>query len=195
MPDDKKKQASQSPFPPPSDEDGAGRSGQTGSLYDASQDDEGGTTGAGTSTGGKTGAIEFRLQDGSAALRRDDLLSPNELKRLLQVHDELHKGRVHKQKTTREERSAKKDGRYVASMESKYRQGLGGGGDGGTASRFKKHPISNMAQFSGIDKQVVGVPTLNEAETNADLKNDLENRLENKYRNTPRFNPRPRPPG
>jgi hypothetical protein len=195
MSDDKKMQAGQSPFPPPSDEDEAGRSGWMGSLYDASQDAEDSTgTGSGTGTGGKTGAIEFRLQDGSAGLRRDDLLAPNELKRLLQVHDELHKGRVHKQKTTREERAAKKDGRYVASMESKYQQGLGGGG-GGTASRFKKHPISNMAQFSGIDKQVVGVPTLNEAETNADLKNDLENRLENKYRNTPRFNPRPRPPG
>jgi hypothetical protein len=192
MAEDKKKQAGQSPFPPPSEEDEAGRSGRTGSLYDASQDDEGGTGESGT--GGKTGAIEFRLQDGSAGLRRDDLLAPNELKRLLQVHDELHKGRVNKQKITREERAAQKDGRYVTSMESKYRQGLGGGG-GGTASRFKKHPISNMAQFSGIDKQVVGVPTLNEAETNSDLKNDLENRLENKYRNTPRFNPRPRPPG
>ena len=72
-----------------------------------------------------------------------------------------------------------------------YRQGLGGGS--GNTSRFKKHPISDKAQFSGIDKQVVGVPSLNEADTNAEMKEQLDNRLENKYRNVPRFNPRPRP--
>jgi hypothetical protein len=182
MADDKNKQAFNNS--PPDDEDDQG--GRTGSLYDVGQtgtDDEG--------SGGKTGAIEFRWDDGSAAMRRDDLLSPNEMDRLLAVHDSMHKGRVEKQKFTREQRAAMKEGRYVQQADSRYRQGLGGGGGG--ESRFKKHPISNMAQFSGIDKQVVGVPTLNEADTNAEMKDKLENRLQNKLRNQPRFNPRPRP--
>jgi hypothetical protein len=142
--------------------------------------------------GGKTGAIEVRIQTGVSGLQRDDLLAPNEIKRLQLVHEDKHKSNVDKQKTTREQRAAVKDGRYVSSMEGQHRQGLGGGSGGGTTSRFKKHPISD--KFSGMrDKQVVGIPSLNEAETNSDLKDQLENKLENRLQNVPRFNPRPRP--
>jgi hypothetical protein len=174
--------------PPSADE-----SGWTGSLYDTSRqadidsDDDGGVA------GGKTGKVAVRIATGVGGLRRDDLLSPAEMKHLQQVHDNLHKARVDKQKSTRDQRAAIKEGRYTAAMDPRYRQGLGSGGGG--ASHYKKHPISDKAQFSGIDKQVVGVPSLNEAETNAELKDKLENRLENKYRNTPQFNPRPRPGG
>jgi hypothetical protein len=192
MADDKDKQTLHS-----TSDDDEGRGTSTGSLYDASLDSKRNETvdddsDTGSSGGGKTGAIEFRFQDGMAGLRRDDLLAPNEMNRLMLVHENMHKARVEKQRITRQDRAAKKEGRFVAQPESRNRHGLGGGGGGGS-SKFKKHPISNMAQFSGIDKQVVGVPSLNEAETNAEMKDTLENRLENKYRNTPRFNPRPRP--
>jgi hypothetical protein len=105
----------------------------------------------------------------------------------------VHKNTVEKQKQLRTERAALKEGKYVPSMEKKLSQGLGGGQGG--MSKFKKHPISDRAQFSGIDKQVVGVPTLSETNTNDDLREALENRLENRYQNQPKFNPKPRAPG
>lgn len=170
------------------DSDGSG-----GYLYDSnSTQEESGEGGQ----GGKSGEIEFRYHDVLSAPKRDDLLPPGEIKRLLIVHQEVHKDRVVKQKIAREQRAALKEGRYVAPTAEQLRQGLSGGGGG--VSPYKKHPISNMAQFSGVDKQVVGVPTLNEADTNPEMKdalenrlqNRLENRLSNRYTNTPTLKPR-----
>jgi hypothetical protein len=151
----------------------------------------GGDEDGGTEAGGKTGAIEFRYKDPLLGPARDDLLAPQEINRLLIVHQDVHKEHVRKQQQTREDRLALKEGRQSI-LQQRARQGLGGGGSG--ISRFKKHPISDKAQFSGIvDKKVIGVPS--EAETNAELQDKLENKYQNKYVNTPKFNPRPRFPG
>ncbi|MDR3477352.1 MAG: hypothetical protein P4M14_04905 [Gammaproteobacteria bacterium] len=154
-----------------------------------------GTSTGGTGTGGSTGEIAFRYKDPLSGPTRDDLLPAAEIKRLLSVHKEIHKGRVEKQKMARDERAAKKDGRYIPpTVLQQIRKGLGGGGAGGS-SKYKKHPISDKAQFSGIDKQVVGIAAINEAHTNEDVKDALDNKLENRLQNraTPKFNPRPRP--
>lgn len=149
------------------------------------EDDEGGK-------GGKTGEIEFRDKGAFLGQRRDDLLPPEELRRLLMVHKEVHKGRVEKQKHTREQRAAQKEGRYVPPRQQQTR-GLGGGG---SAAKHSNHPLlSAKPQFDGIDKQLVGVPNKNEADTNPEAREALEERLENKLRNAPRFNPRPQFPG
>lgn len=139
--------------------------------------------------GGQSGAIEFRFKDDRLAPSREDLLSPQEIKRLQVVHKDLHKDRVDKQKQERSQRAAVKEGRYVPPQ-----SGLG---QASGRSGYKKHPISNKAQFSGIDKQVIGIANLNTANTNDQLKDALENKLENKNRLThaKRFDPRPRYPG
>ncbi|MDR3491282.1 MAG: hypothetical protein P4M12_04460 [Gammaproteobacteria bacterium] len=144
--------------------------------------------------GGKSGEIEFRYKDAFTGPTRDDLLPPNEIKRLMIVHKDTHKMRVDKQKQLREERVALKEGKYIPNNERVYQKGFGAS-SGGSSSRYKKHPISDKAYFSGKDKQVVGVPTLTESNTNEDLKEALENKLENKYQNVPKFNPKPRYPG
>jgi hypothetical protein len=145
--------------------------------------------------GGQTGEVEFRYKDAMSVKNRDDLLPDSEIRRLLVVHKEIHKARVDKQKATRNERYSQKEGKYVVPTVA---QQLGQGGSGGV-SPYKKHPISDKAQWSGIDKQVIGIPTLNEADTNPEMKDRLENKLQNKLQNrlqnTPKFNPRPRPPG
>jgi len=152
------------------------------------EDDE--ETGSGT-IGGGTGEIEFRYHDAMGVPTRDDLLPPAEIKRLLTVHNDVHKERVQKQKVEREQRAAVKEGRYVAPTAAQTQKGLRGSG----SSQYKKHPISDKAQFSGIDKQVVGIANLNEANTNDEMKEALENQLENRlqHRAAPSFNPRPRP--
>ncbi len=156
-------------------------------FYDEEEDE-------GKGSGGKSGEIEFKYKDAFSGPTRDDLLPPNEMKRLMVVHKDTHKLRVDKQKQVREERLALKEGKYVPNNEKSYQKGLGSSGGRGS-SPYKKHPISDKAYFSGMDKQVVGVPTLNESNTNSDLKDALENRFENKYQNTPKFNPKPRYPG
>lgn len=167
------------------------------------EEDEGGSTGAGAGTdtgtggiGGSTGEIAFRYKDPMSGPNRDDLLPASEIKRLLIVHKELHKERVDKQRSTRAERAAKKEGRYIPlTVEQQIRNGLRSGSAGGS-SKYKKHRISDKAQFSGIDKQVVGIASINEAQTNEKARDALENKLENRLQNraTPKFNPRPRGP-
>lgn len=156
---------------------------------DESQGDQGSQSGD-TGSGGKSGEIGFRYK---TEIYRDEQLPPAEIRRLLQIHKEAHKAYVTKQKLTRKERLALKEGRK--DLTSQYRLGQGAGGGG--RSTFKKHPISNKAQFSGIDKQLSGLPTENAAETNEELRNQLENKLENKYNHrftpTKQFNPKPRP--
>jgi len=150
---------------------------------------QGGEEGGEGGKGGKSGEIHFRYQDAMSLPQRDDLLPPEEIRRLLIVQKELHKSHVDKQKSTRKERTAIKEGRVQYDHRAGLRAGYGSG------SQFKKHWISNKAQFSGIDRQVVGVPTENRAETNEANRNELENRLQlrHAHRNVPKFNPKPRP--
>lgn len=150
------------------------------------QEGQGGQTGEGK--GGVAGKIHFRYKDAASLEPRDDMLPPSEIKRLLVVHRELHKSRVEKQKHTRKEREVLKSGRL--NQAASY-QLPGSGNTGG--SQYKKHPISNKAQFSGIDKQINNVPTELDAETNLEMREKLENRFV--HRQVPKFNPKPRPPG
>ena len=149
---------------------------------DNNEDDDKGGEGGGKSSGD----IHFRYKDILSTGPRDDVLPEGEIKRLLIVHQDLHKNRVEKQKVTLKERKAAKEGRY----ENKNR---GHGFAGGGASPYKKHPISNKAQFSGIDRQVTALPTENQAETNSETKEKLENQNRNVLRHSPKFNPKPRP--
>lgn len=148
-------------------------------------DDE--TGGQGDSgSGGQTGEIHFRFKDAMSLDPRDDMLPPSEIKRLLIIHKDLHKERVDKQKITRKERLAIKEGRVT--------QTYGQTGYGMGVSAFKTHPITSKAQFSGIvDKKVIGIPSEFDADINEDKRNELEQRYVN--RNTPKFSPKFRPPG
>ena len=162
---------------------------------DIPDEEEGGS--GGESSGGSTGEIHFRYKDAMSVEPRDDLLPPSEIKRLLAVHKELHKDRVDKQKITRKERKALKEGRVTRVAEQGFRVGRGFGGGAGRYSPYKQHRIAQKAQFSGMDKQVIGLPSENRAETNEEQRDALENRLENRnelrFQNTPKFNPKPRP--
>lgn len=133
---------------------------------------------------GAAGKIHFRYRDAMSLPPRDDSLPPHELKRLLQVHETLHKARVDKQRQTRKERDALKQGKNNLVQQRGYGQGLGQGG-----SAFKQHPISKKAYFSGIDKQMVAVPTELEADTNPEMQDKLENRF--RLTHSPRHKLRP----
>ena len=152
------------------------------------EDDDKTGTGESGGTGGKSGSLGFRIP---TETYRDDLLAPTELNRLLQVHESLHKSSVDKQKLLRKERTALKENR--PQQAAQHRAALGGPGGTGGASRYKKHPISSKAQFSGIDKQVTALPTEFESEANRDAQNRLENRHDLRNQPAQRFNPKPRP--
>ncbi|MDX1900611.1 MAG: hypothetical protein SFW66_01240 [Gammaproteobacteria bacterium] len=154
-----------------------------------SSDEKGGESGQ-SGTGGK---VRFRLP--TEDVRREDQLSPAELRRLARVHQDAHKARVDRQRQLRAERCEKKEG--PANLATARRLGQSGGA--GRKSPYKKHPISNTAQFSGMDPQMTLSPHESVQETNDDKRNELENRLENKLQNKlqlqnqPKFNPKPRP--
>jgi len=153
------------------------------------QDEEEGSQTGESGQGGVAGEIQFRYKDAMSIAPRDDALSPSEVKRLLAVHHDLNKSYIDKQRQTRKERKQLKEGR--ASLTSRQvvtaRAGRGG------RSPYKKHPISNRAQFSGVDRQISALPTENLAETNEQKKNELQNQHRLTYQNAPRFNPKPRP--
>jgi hypothetical protein len=137
---------------------------------------------------GQTGQIAFRDFLAANERLRDDLLPPDEKKRLLIVHRDLHKDYVKKQKEAQDQRQALKEGKVSLHA---YRQEKG---LSGTAHAFSNHPIlSNKAQFSGIDKQVNALPNENLAETNPKNRHELELRLTNRLTNQPKntFNPKP----
>lgn len=151
------------------------------------EDDQGEQGGTGTQTGG----TEFHYVDVLSTPPRDDVLPPNEIRRLLSEHQDLHKKRVDNQKLTRKERKAIKEGRVILNSTATYRAGLRATGG---ASLYKTHPIAY--KFSGMrDTKVSAFPSDNIAETNLDKKEELQNRLENqlRLRNAPKFNPKPRP--
>lgn len=139
--------------------------------------------------GGQGGAIQFRDWTlPSTSKQREEALPAGEIKRLLIVQQELHKTRVDRQKQTRKDYKALKEGRPHAKSQH-------GVGHGVRTSPYKAHPISHKAQFSGIDRQVTGIPTENQAETNAEMRNELQNRNELRqqhqlqYSSTPKMRP------
>lgn len=139
--------------------------------------------------GGKSGQIEFRDFLASTESVRDDLLSGDEKKRLLSVHEIVHEARVKKQKALSEQRQAVKNGKISV---HDYRQGL----NGGASSQYKANPaLANKAQFSGVDRQENPLPNENNADTNQEKRQelDLQYRLRYQPQNAPKFNPRPSP--
>jgi len=161
---------------------------QNNDQYDKEREED-----SGEGRGGQSGKIVFKFKDAASLPPRDDVLPENEIKRLLIVHRALHKDYVDKQKLTRKERAALKEGKK--NLETINRQALGQGGS--SQSKFKKHPLSNRVQFSGMDKQTIGIPSEYDAETNPEMRDKLEQRLENRLQNrhVPTFHPTPRPRG
>lgn len=132
--------------------------------------------------GGKSGEVEFTYHNPLAGTRRDDLLPENEKNRLLKVHQSIHKDRVIKQKQTREQRAAVREGRQAY-----FQSGLG---SQSLSSSYKTHPISNKAQFAGIDRQNQMIPTENIADTNQDARKELQ--LQHQLQYQPDYTPNPK---
>ena len=68
---------------------------------------------------------------------------------------------------------------------------------GGANAQFKTNPaLADKAQFSGIDKQVIALPTESLDETNPEMREELLNELKYRlgYQATPKFNPKPSGP-
>ena len=144
----------------------------------------------GSATGGRSGEVEFRDFLAAGDRLRDDQLPPDERKRLLNNHKDIHESNVKKQKTLRDARVDLRNGK--TSLEN-YRNGLAGAE---STSQYKPHLIlANAAQFSGQDRQIAQVPDKNISEANEADRNRLENeyRLRHQPELGPRFNPKPLP--
>jgi hypothetical protein len=144
-----------------------------------------------------TSGVEFHL-DFLTGETRDDLLSPEDLKRLLKVHNDLHYDLVKKQKIERKTRLEIKEGKHPI-ISNDY---TGDTGYGMSHSDVETHPINETAYFSGtIDKKVTFSPLDTQNIANDDKKKELvkRNELKNEHRlqhtHTPKFNPRPQRPG
>lgn len=145
-------------------------------------------TGTETGSGGKSGGIEFREFIKSSESLRDDLLTGEEKRRYLGVHERQHEGVVKKQKSLQEDRKKLKEGKVSLAA---HRSGLSAASQN---SKYKSHPVlSQKAQFSGIDRQVNALPEENVADTNNENRNELQHRYELKHQphNQPSFNPQP----
>jgi hypothetical protein len=123
---------------------------------------------------------------------RDDLLPPDEIKRLLVIAANGHKESVRKEKTKRDAIKAVKDNKLSV---ANYREQFGG-----AKNEYKTNPIlANKAQFSGISPEVTPNPTDSKTNTNEGEKNELTNeyRLTHQlqYDARPRYTPQPKPPG
>ncbi|RDI43761.1 hypothetical protein [Aquicella lusitana] len=160
------------------------KTGLTG-LNGSDQDTEGES---GKGSGGKSGQIEFRDFLASGEHLRDDLLSSDEIRRLLSVHKDGHEDRVKLQKDKREQYKALKEGKISLAA---HRQGLMGAG---MSAQYKVNPIlANKAQFSGVDRQINPIPEENIAETNNEKRNELQFqynlRHRPEYAHAPKFIP------
>ncbi len=153
------------------------------------EETEGGESG---DAGGKSGAIEFHDFLANAESIRDDLLSPDDKKRLISSHKDTHELRVKSQKNKRDQYKAVKSGQIPLQT---FREGKGAGMG---MNAFKANPVlADSAQFSGsTDKQVNALPTENLAETNEDKRDELVNELRHRlgYQAQPKFAPKPQGP-
>jgi hypothetical protein len=161
------------------------------------EEDETGEDGSGTSTGAAGSGVEFHdfLAPQPA---REFPLSLSDQRRLLAMHDEVHKNNVLKQKSIKEDRKQIREKNVkVGAHRWGYGTGIGTGtGVGGGQNQYKNHPtLSNKAQFSGIDKQINPLATDNVSDTNNADRNELQNQYTLRY--APelapglRFNPKP----
>lgn len=133
--------------------------------------------------GGKSGEIQFKWITSLSEIR-DDQLSPEERRRRLLVHKDLHIGLVGKAQKLRQYRDALKKG-LITSETVAYQYGFSKGG-GGDYSPYKKHPIAD--KFHGMrDKQELPFPSENKAQT--ELVNQLQNRYEKRLNYTHNYTP------
>lgn len=155
-------------------------------LSDDAGEVETGDTGEG-SQGGAAGEIRFKEFISLGEKGRDDLLTGEDRRRLLAVHETAHEADVKLQKETRDQRKAVKEGKVSLAQ---YRDGL----SKGQFTQYKSHPmLSAAAQFSGTDRQINALPTENLAETNQDKRNELQYQynLVHRPEHAPKFNPKP----
>jgi len=150
-------------------------------------DDDSGSSESGTS-GSRGGQVEFKEFVGRDQFLREDLLPPEERKRLLIVHTQLNESSVKKQKARRDEYNALKAGQTNLQDFRQTRRHEG----------YKPHTIlADKRQFSGSDKQVNPLGNENISETNNEKKNELQYKyeLQNRpqYVNAPRATPKPSP--
>lgn len=158
------------------------------------QDDESGT---GSSSGDQTGKVKFRNFIGTGGENRDDLLSADEKRHLLMLHQDLSEAKIKQQKEKRQQYQDLKNGKTTLRH---FRDGLV---NAGKQAFYRVFPaLANKAQFSGsTDSKVTPNPDQFIAETNQDKRNELkyqpqltpQNQLRPNY--MPKFDPRPRGPG
>jgi len=162
------------------------------SEWDYADNSEDGDSGDSSHSGTGTSGVDFHL-DFLTGENRDDLLAPEDLKRLLKIHHDLHYELVKKQKTERKTRLDAKEGKRPI-IPNTY---TGGTGFSTSNNALKTHPITHKAYFSGIDKKVTLNASENENIANEESKKELEHRYELQNRlqhtQTPKFNPKPRP--
>ncbi|OGT37124.1 MAG: hypothetical protein A3F11_00440 [Gammaproteobacteria bacterium RIFCSPHIGHO2_12_FULL_37_14] len=151
-------------------------------------DEEGDSTESG---GGQGGHIEFHDFITSKDQSRDDSLPSAEKQHSLAVHKDVHELRVKQQKELLEQRHALKEGKINLNS---FRQGLM---NAGMSSQFKPNPkLADKAQFSGIDKQVIGLPSESNVTTNENKQDELKLQLQQQLQlrhthdNTPRLTPK-----
>lgn len=145
-----------------------------------------------TGHSGSSGEIQFRYKDAYSVDPRDDVLPQPEIDRLLVIHKELHKDLVEKQKATKENYLAMKNGQ-TAKNAAQYSLGRHGGATHSSSWQFKENPRFKGKPKGMRDKQVDFRPTELDATSNEALRDRLENRLENKLQlqQQPKFNPKP----
>ncbi len=152
----------------------------------------GGEEGGESGEGGKSGSIEFHDFLSTGENIRDDMLSRDEIRRLLSTHKDSNELRVKSQKDKRDDYKKLKEGKMALQV-FRETHGIGAG-----RSAFRANPaLRDKAQFSGVDRQVNALPTENMADTNQEKKDELLNELRHRlgYAATPKFNPKPQGPG
>jgi len=157
-------------------------------LLEANAETEDESGDAGESGTGEAGSqIQFHDFIFAGESQRDNLL-PDEIRRLLAIHDNVNKENVKKQKDKRDTYKNLKEGKTSLEQYRSSQNGMNGD--------KPAHPIlSDKAQFSGVDSQVNPVVDENAANTNDANRNELElqYRLRHQPQNAPRFNPKPTP--
>src|SRR3990167_10927609 len=93
-------------------------------------------------SGGHGGKIEFHDFVTGPGSRRDDQLPPDELRRLLSIHNDAQEDRVKKQKDLRDQRKEAKAGNKVRKESVQ-----------GMSSKYPPHPILSE-KLRGADPQV-----------------------------------------
>ena len=154
-------------------------------LHDDSDDD-------GSQTGSQSGQIEFKDFLANAENQRDDLLSADEVKRLLSVHTDLNELGIKKAKEEMENRRQLKEGKEVHQRFDSVR---GYGAGAGSQSQYMTNPKLDVAQFQGADKQTTKLPNLFETLANEDdrkeheLQHDLQHKFQHQFQpsNAPRL--------